>query len=553
MNIKKSISFVLALLMIVSLLGACGTKGTAGDSSSATTSKAAATSDVVTEIKMPITTTPITLKYWMPLDATIAPLVKTMADTDGYKELEKISGVKFEFIHPALKTEAESFNLMMATDDLPDVIDFSWTVDASVKGGAAKYLASGHIVKINDIIEKYSPNLKAILEKDKDLKKQVSTESGMLYMYPNINSDPFISSSSGFQIRKDWLDKLKLEVPKTIDDWYKVLTAFYQNDPNGNGTQDEIPYTGQPSAAGRGFTAIEFFMPAFGITNGGYQDPDGKQQYGPIQPAFKEFLTTMKKWYDEKLIDPDLGLNDKKAMDSKVTTNKSGAYYGKSGGNLNTYLTAKETEDPSFKLVGVPYPIGPAGKPYTNWDLRTKVNVAGGAVITKANKYVRETAMLLDYAYTKEGIAFGNYGIKDKTYTLENGEPKFNDFGIQVYNDGKTDVLSRYKSPLPKYLVDVTSDPRVTKFQAVLDARRLWSQADTGLILPKVTLSDEDSQKISQIMTPITTYKDEMMTKFILGKEPIENFDKYINTIKDMNIDEALKIQNAAIEKYNAR
>ena len=43
---------------------------------------------------------------------------------------------------------------------------------------------------------------------------------------------------AGVSIRKDWLDKLGLEQPKTIDDFYNVLKAFKEQDPDGNGAND---------------------------------------------------------------------------------------------------------------------------------------------------------------------------------------------------------------------------------------------------------------------------------------------------------------------------
>ena len=49
-------------------------------------------------------------------------------------------------------------------------------------------------------------------------------------------------------IRKDWLDALQLETPKTLDEFHNVLKAFKEKDPNGNGQADEIPYAANPSA-----------------------------------------------------------------------------------------------------------------------------------------------------------------------------------------------------------------------------------------------------------------------------------------------------------------
>jgi putative aldouronate transport system substrate-binding protein len=54
-------------------------------------------------------------------------------------------------------------------------------------------------------------------------------------------------------------------------------------------------------------------------------------------------------------------------------------------------------------------------------------------------------------------------------------------------------------------------------------------------------------------MTDITTYASEMAIKFILGVEPLDGFDKYVTQIEQMGIDDAIKIKQAALDRYNAR
>ena len=66
----------------------------------------------------------------------------------------------------------------------------------------------------------------------------------------------------------------------------------------------------------------------------------------------------------------------------------------------------------------------------------------------------------------------------------------------------------------------------------------------------KYAVIDEEYNKI---MNEVTTYCDEMVAKFIIGDEPIENYDKFIENIKSMNIDRAVEIKEAAIARFNSR
>ena len=69
------------------------------------------------------------------------------------------------------------------------------------------------------------------------------TDSGGIYFVPMLRLDPDLRVFQGFQIRQDWLDKLRLKVPTNVDEWYTTLKAFKTRDPNGNGKADEIPFT----------------------------------------------------------------------------------------------------------------------------------------------------------------------------------------------------------------------------------------------------------------------------------------------------------------------
>ena len=120
-------------------------------------------------------------------------------------------------------------------------------------------------------------------------------DDGTLYMFPMIRVRT--GTEEWFRLlgpiyRKDWLDKLNLEAPTTIDEMYTVLKAFKEQDPNGNGQADEIPFTSQK--AGGEAAYLSAFAPAFGIVNGFYND-NGTVKYGPLEPAYKDYVETMNK------------------------------------------------------------------------------------------------------------------------------------------------------------------------------------------------------------------------------------------------------------------
>lgn len=85
--------------------------------------------------------------YWMPVDANIATRVQTYNEVEMYKQREKDSGIHIEFIHPSLGQEAEQFNLMVASRDLPDMVEYGWH---GYQGGPQKAIDDGVIIALND-------------------------------------------------------------------------------------------------------------------------------------------------------------------------------------------------------------------------------------------------------------------------------------------------------------------------------------------------------------------------------------------------------------------
>ena len=95
-----------------------------------------------------------TYTYWSPIQGQLMTVYRSLAEVSMYKELEKKTGKKIEFLHPSATDEAEQFNLMIASKKLPDMIEYNWRV---YPGGLTKAISDGIIVPLNDY-EKEIPN-----------------------------------------------------------------------------------------------------------------------------------------------------------------------------------------------------------------------------------------------------------------------------------------------------------------------------------------------------------------------------------------------------------
>ncbi|MNI91167.1 hypothetical protein D3C73_1487880 [compost metagenome] len=92
------------------------------------------------------------------------------------------------------------------------------------------------------------------------------------------------------------------------------------------------------------------------------------------------------------------------------------------------------------------------------------------------------------------------------------------------------------------------------KFAQTSEAIDIWKKTNhESHLLPPITPTAEESDEMSSIMNDINALVKETELKIILGTEPVENYDKYVQQMKDMGIERALEIQQAAYERYMKR
>jgi putative aldouronate transport system substrate-binding protein len=86
------------------------------------------------------------------------------------------------------------------------------------------------------------------------------------------------------------------------------------------------------------------------------------------------------------------------------------------------------------------------------------------------------------------------------------------------------------------------------------EAGATWINTDAAKhFLPPIFVTNEQQGEMAKIMNEVTTYENEMLLKFIMGSEPISNFEKYVEQMKKLGIEKAISMQQAALERYNNR
>lgn len=539
-NKKRILSSTMIFLLLVAVIAGCSGKS-AGNPEPAKGTEGTDTAGSA-ETKYPSI-----LTYWVSLNGNASATMQNMNGIGAYQELEKVTGTKVEFQHPPAGQEADAFNIMVSSGNLPDVIEYGWS---NVTGGPDKAIADGTIIRLNELIEEHAPNLTKFLNENPEYKKLITTDDGNIYVFPFLRGDEALLTFNGLIIRKDWLDTLNLQVPATIDEWYEVLKAIKTGDPNGNGKADEIPLLIDIN-----MTSInQAFVGAWGITQGFYQ-MDGQVKYGPIQPEFKSYLETMNKWYSEGLIDQDYTATDATLKDAKVTNNQLGAFSGYTGSSLGRYTELMVKSNPDVEMAGAPNVVLKKGDTPMIGQIESPFN-GFGAAITKSNKFPAETVKWLDYKYGEEGHLLFNFGVEGVSYEMKDGYPTYTD-EVMKNPDGLSITQAMAKYALSSYSGPFVQDRRYIEQYMVLpqqkEAIKTWMNAKNDRWMPIISPTAEESTRYASVMNDVKTYYDEMINKFIMGVEPISGFDKFVETIQGMGIEEAIRIQQAGLDRFNKR
>lgn len=504
---------------------------------------AAATPEVAKEAGplYPITTD-VVLTHWFEPSAGAIAVEPDPNKWPIYADLAKLTGVTEKYIFPAANQGKEALSVMFASGEYADIIENNWLYD--YPGGPEKAIKDGNILKLNDLIDQYAPNLKKYLQDHPDVDKQIKTDNGTYYSFPFIRGDDKLKTYAGLIIRKDWLDDLGLQVPTTIDEWYTVLTAFKEK----KGAAAPLTFVTVPNL----FSALQFgaFIGAYGVKPYFYMEND-VVKYGPAQPGYKEFLVTMRKWYVEGLLDKDIATVDGKIQAASMTSGKSGAAYGYAGGGIGAWLKAMKETDPKFNVIGAPYPVLNKGDvPRFGQKDFTAVN-GGVFAVSPKSKHPELAVQLLDYGYSEEGAMYFNFGMEGVSYNMINNYPTYSD---TVKSNYGVNLALYTRSTSGPTIQDLRYYEQFAALPQQQEALVTWSKTDVDKYqLPPISPTPEESSEMAKIMTEINILVEETTLKIVLGSDSIETFDKYLEKLKSLDLDRAVEIQQAALDRYNKR
>ncbi|QQZ61178.1 extracellular solute-binding protein [Paenibacillus sonchi] len=256
---------------------------------------------------------PVTIRIGTTVESTKSLLEgETLVDNQYTRNIKNNLNIIVDY---SFKASPANYNqkvsLAIASGDLPD---------AMIVGPVElrEMVEADQLADLTEVYQTYaSPVIKRIVDSTGGEALNSVTFDGKILALPNVQLHA--DGVHLLWIRKDWLDKLHLEPPQTMEELEEVARAFVEQDPDGNNKQDTIGLAG-PSSTGKlyanflhstntlyGFDGI---FAAYNAYPGYWLEDNGKVVYGSIQPETKEALGELREMYLSGLIDSEMGVRE---------------------------------------------------------------------------------------------------------------------------------------------------------------------------------------------------------------------------------------------------
>ncbi len=512
--------------------------------------------------EFPIVKEPITLTILL-VQTTGVSDYETNAFTQWLEEKTNIQ-LNFDVAPMAQSENRQKLNLVLASGKLPDIImNFGIPLDQQ-----QTMADQGLIIPLDDLIEKYGVEFKQVMKEYPQTKETFSLADGKMYSMPHINDCYHCSLSQKAWIYKPWLDKLGLEIPTTTDELEQVLLAFKNDDPNGNGIADEIPWSG--AQTGSWHAALDqFIMNAFvynsglGTVNHMFVE-DGKVKMAYAEPGWKEGIIYLNKLYKQGLIDPEIFTNDMtkhKGLGEYPDTAIMGFTQAGWPGMFIDWMTG--TSNRWAEYVPVAPLKGPSGlqqSPMTPYGF----GGTGAALITKDCKYPEAAFRLIDLMYSYEATMRSVYGRPGEEWVdadpgaesiTGEGTPRYNvtvawseqEQSITWQQAAPTFRSTQFRlewqqfnpaDPLERYL-----------YQWSRDLYAPYGKPEKEV--PPLVFTSDQSKELGTLNAALSAYSDEMYAAFVTGQRDVnKEWDQYLADLKTNGLDRFLQIYQ---EAYDAK
>lgn len=478
-----------------------------------------------------------------------APIMNTFDESqlDEYlvlKEMKEATNIDIDYLWYAADTEEDAEtkkNTAIASGEIPDFM--------VVNAAQLALLAKTDLINkdMGTIYEQYGSDLlKQWTTAQGEAALGAATYDGKVIAIPLVDSS--IDTAPLLWIRKDWLDNLNLQVPTTLDELYEVMTAFKNNDPDGDGANDTVGIAMHKNflSAGTGDAAGLFHgfgsYPLYWV-----EDGNGGLVHGSTTQASRDALEFLAKAFADGLIQEDFSVKDDAGTTELTASGTAGMQYGLMW-NAMWPLSMTVDNDPECDWVAVPIPgIDGIGTP------GVALRVTGFAVVSAECEHPEAVIKLLNFwcdafagvretPYEDYYVDYsGAMQFPQHHFMLKTWNPTKN---LDCYYHIREALDSGDTSKLAANYADMTAwmdgdvaqyaqyrifGPTGSSFEAIAqyyENDMIFMNKFTGAQTPTM------SKNMSIIEDKIYEY----YTKVIMGVESLDNFDAFVEDLNSLGL-----------------
>lgn len=426
--------------------------------------------------------------------------------------------------------------LYITGGEVPDLVAF---MDASTFSG---YAAEGAFADLTDLIGNY-PHIMEYLSTVSGYTPEEllarTTIDGRIYGIPGVT---IARSYYTEAVRTDWLEKLNLESPVTLDDWTEVMRAFTFNDPDGNGKNDTYGFSGS-----RQYNSLTPFFGCFGARPDQcyFLGEDGKVITNVISQDYKAALTYLRDIYAEGLIDPEMfTANDQQSYEKWVRGEFGlwNCWWSAAGNSVARY--AYTDTNPEDSIAVIYPPVGADGKSGVIGQDPCENYFAIGYNCQN----VEAVLSLIDYACSTDGQRTLMWGIEDQFWTQDSDGNIDWYFGI----DGK-DKLGNEISDMQcyRFFYHIPIENSVRSLSDNMASRLYQSSIahyTDAAVITDLFLGLTSDEYVAH-NSDLESYVKEAGIKFIIGESDLDkDWDSYVNTYLTMGGE---AVRTSLLDAYN--
>ncbi len=483
------------------------------------------------------------------------------------KQATADTGVTFEWTTVPDQSSAERVQMMLATNDLPDVF---W--NGVGKEQVLQYIDSGMFMPVEDLVEKYMPNLKKIFDERPEYKALCFAPDGHMYGFPRVEEMNGLTSTPGsVYVNEEWLQQLGLSIPTTLEEWIDMLYKMKDaGDLNGNGTADEYPLSWDYSEGWDNlFAWVSGTYGTPDVTNG--KDSltnhlfikDGKIGYVPALESYQKTAELFHQFYKDGVLNPDsfapvatgTSLHKQKLQQNLPMVGTFMAW------GLDGNIT-----DADVKAMYVPQPRiqGPSGKSgYIRNTSELSTTTLG--VITTNCKNPELVARFIDYCYEPKNSITLNWGAEGFVYKEdENGVLRWDvdENGNMIFKNDLTEFWQMRSFSTIGGPNIVLNDYYDVDVEYPRDAQRVYDEQVAGgkkelleeyeAVSPAVWFLQEEQSQLDQLLPQINNVVDATIQSWIIDGGADTGFDQFKKDLDAAGLQTFLEVYQKAYDRYLA-